>query len=541
MDIAKYEKIFTQESEKYLQELDTLLMRVEKDLGNRDLWGEIHGKVHSIKGMARALSLERIAQLSHSIEDWCKQFQQGETPVTPDAIQLIFDGAKLLKVLVVRKDEIDSPENQDRYDQLTSMFEKGPGEVSGEVPSADPSYAATPFVPEKIDQVRVKYPIIEELLGISQEILLLENTLPPLPRQSAGLKNWVDHYRSMLKGLYFRLAQLRLVSVDDFAQLFSRAIRDLAKQHKKEIKSEVIGGEVQADIALMDRLREPFIHLLRNAIAHGIELPDERVEGGKAAEGKITLEAACEKDTLVLRIRDDGRGLNRSAIITCLKDRKFLTDEEIAEMPEDEFLNTILDKDFSSADAISDMAGRGIGMSVVSQAIEYLGGSMSIRSQPSKGTEFIIRLPLVLSVIYAVLFKTGPYSLCIPTSHVEAIEQRESAPPGGSSSFYDLRALLGVKDNGRESFRVLRLTRSESAGNIDTSSDLHTLPSRQGGGDNGHVQIAVDSIIGNKPVMVMRAGEMIAKAGIFSGVGIGENGDLSLLLDLESLRGFNSM
>jgi len=540
MDITKYEKIFTQESEKYLQELDTLLMRVEKDLGNRDLWGEIHGKVHSIKGMARALSLERITQLSHSIEDWCKQFQQGETPVTPDAIQLIFDGTELLRVLVARKDGFDSPENQDRYDQLTSRFEKGPGGIPGEAPSADPSYPAAPSVPDRIDQVRIKYPVIEELLGISQEILLLENTLPPLPRQTAGLKNWVGHYRSMLKGLYFRLAQLRLVSVDDFAQLFSKAIRDLAKHHKKEVKVEVIGGEVQADIALMDRFREPFIHLLRNAIAHGVELPEERVEGGKAAEGKITLEAACEKDTLVLRMRDDGQGLNRSAIITYLKDRKSLTDEEIAEMPEDEFFNTILDKDFSSASAISDMAGRGIGMNVVSQAIEYLGGSMSIRSQPSKGTEFIIKLPLVLSVIYVVSFKIGPYSLCIPTLRVESIEKRESALREDNSSFYDLRALLGVKDNGRESFHVLRLTRTESAGNIDTS-DLHTLPSREGGGDNGHVQMAVDSIIGNKPVMVMRLGEMIAKAGIFSGVGIGENGDLSLLLDLESLRGFSSM
>ena len=120
MDIAKYEKIFTEESEKYLKELDLLLIRVEKDLGNHDLWSEIHGKLHSIKGMARALSMDRITQLSHSIENWCKQYQEGLKPVTTDAVQLIFDGIELLGVLVAGKGAIDSPENQEWFETLTS-------------------------------------------------------------------------------------------------------------------------------------------------------------------------------------------------------------------------------------------------------------------------------------------------------------------------------------------------------------------------------------------------------------------------------------
>lgn len=536
MDIEKYKKIFTQESEKYLTELDTLLMRVEKDFNNHKLWGEIHGKIHSIKGMARALSLDRITQLAHLIEDWCKQFQEGARPSSPNAVQSIFDGTELLRTLVAKKDDADPLANQEWYEKLSSRFKKGPEELPEELPSETSPYQTPLSVPSKIDQVRVKYTIIEELLGLSQEILLLENTLPPLSKQSAGLKNWIDHYKSMLKGLYFRLAQLRLVPVEDFVLLFSKPLRDLAKQHNKEVTIEVIGGEIQADIALMDRLREPFIHLLRNTVAHGIESPEERVRGGKPGEGKITLEAIREKDVLVLKIRDDGRGLNRSAIIKYLKEKMSLTEKDIEEMPEGEFFNTILSPDFSSADKVSDMAGRGIGMSVVSQAIESLGGSMSIHSQPSKGTEFIIKLPLLLSVIYAVSFTIGKYSFSIPTTYVASIEKWEAPLPEDKSTFSDLRPLLGLKPNGNKSFYVLQVARpGEGADSNDF--DPHVLSSEQ----SRHVQLVVDTVIGNKPIMVTRAGELLAKAGIFSGVGIGENGELSLLLDLKNLESLNSM
>lgn len=540
MDIEKYKKIFTLESEKYLTELDTLLIRVEKDFNNHKLWSEIHGKVHSIKGMARALSLDRITQLAHLIEDWCKQFQEGARPSSPDAVQLIFDGTELLRALVAEKDDADPLANQEWYEKLTSRFKKGQEELPEEPPSETSPYQTPLSVPSKIDQVRVKYTIIEELLGISQEILLLENTLPPLSKQSAGLKNWIDHYRSMLKALYFRLAQLRLVPVEDFVLLFSKSLRDLAKQHNKEVKIEVVGGEVQADIALMDRLREPFIHLLRNAIAHGIESPEERVRGGKPGEGKITLEAIREKDVLVLKIGDDGRGLNRSAIVNYLKEKMSLTEKEIEEMPEGEFFNTILSPDFSSADEVSDMAGRGIGMSVVSQAIEYLGGSMSIRSQPSRGTEFIMELPLLLSVIYAVSFTIGKYFFSIPTVYVASIEKWEAPLPEDKSTFCDLRPLLGLKPNGNKSFYVLQVARPGEGADIN-GFDPHVLPPEQAPGNSRHVQLVVDTVIGNRPIMVTRAGELLAKAGIFSGVGIAENGELSLLLDLKNLESLNSM
>lgn len=503
--------------------MDRLLIRVEKDLANRDLWAEIHGKIHSIKGMARALSLNRISDLSHDMENWCKTFQQGTMTATPNAVQLLVDGADLLRFLVEKKGEMGSVEDQRWHDTLASKFRKSPAELTSDVHPEKPASTSTLSSTERIDYVRVKYSLIEELLGLSQEILFLEKKLPPLPQEhvESGLKNWIDGYTSMLKGLHFRLAQLRLVSVGDFADIFVKTIRNLAKENNKEVRFEVIGGDLEADITLLERLREPFIHIFRNSITHGIEPPDERKKAGKNAEGKIVLNASRKRDNLFIKISDDGRGINRSAIIRYLNDKRSMTEKQIEQLPPEQFFDTIYSPDFSSATGTTAMAGRGIGMNVVAQAIEHLGGTITIHSEASRGTELGIILPVSLAILYTVIFKIGEYTLSIPTSTVLSIDRTEQISPEDKGSFYDLRRLWGIKENGRRSFHILRIRPP------DEKDSPH--------GKDGGLELLVDDIIGNKPIMVMPVGELLAKAGLFAGVGIMENGDISILLDIGNL------
>jgi len=273
MDIDKYKKIFIQESGKYLHELDAALIRVEKDLPNRDLWSDIHGKIHSIKGMARALSLDTVSGLCHSMEAWCKEFQGGIVTPAPEALQVLMDGTELLKGLVSETAGGSSSEDAAQLKRVMALLARRPDErMNGTPPDTHPIAA-----PSRIDRIRVEYSLIEELLARSQEIILVEKTLPPLSQQqiSSGLRSWIDHYMSMLKGLHFQLAQLRLMPIHDFVSLFGKTIRDLARQYDREVTLGIAGGELQVDIGLMERLREPFMHLLRNAVAHGIEPPDE--------------------------------------------------------------------------------------------------------------------------------------------------------------------------------------------------------------------------------------------------------------------------
>ncbi|MFH0844911.1 MAG: ATP-binding protein [Pseudomonadota bacterium] len=521
MDIRKYQKIFSQESEKYLKELDDLLMAVEKDLFNTGLWGDIHGKVHSVKGMASALNLERITVLGHNMEEWCKKFQSGTVKAYPDAVQSLFNGVELLRLLVARSGEIDSAEDQRWYTHLMSQLKKGPEELAAGGIQAKPTPMKEASI-GKIDYVRVKYDLIEELLGLSQEIMLLEKSLPLLSHEqiSGGLKTWIDDYTSMLKGLHFRLAQLRLMSVGDFADLFVKTIRNLAQENGRKVRFEVIGGEIQADITLLERLREPFIHLIRNSIAHGIEPPEERTRSGKDPEGKITLEAMRERERLIIKIGDDGRGIDRSAVAKYFREKRSMTDDQISRISEEEFFDAIISPEFTSASETTDMSGRGIGMNVVAQAIEFLGGRLTIRSESLKGTEFIMRLPVSLSIIHTVTFKVGEYLLSIPTSDVESIQRRE-ARSSEDEPCYDLRGLLGVKENQERSPYILRF---KLAGEKYTKEEMET-----------EIAVAVDSVIGNKRMMVMPIGEILSKAKVFSGVGIMENGDVSILFDIKNL------
>jgi len=518
MDIEKYKKIFTQESGKYLQELNTTLIRVEKDLLNRDLWSDIHGKIHSIKGMARALNLDTVSGLCHSMEAWCKGFQEGSIIPTTDAVQVLMDGAELLKDLVAATADGVPFEAALQLKRIGALLTQPPDKLS---PLAQPDVHSIP-APSKIDRIRIEYALIEELLARSQEIILLEKTLPPLSQDqiSSGLRSWIDHYISMLRALHFQLSRLMLMPVEDFISLFDKTVRDLARTYNREVTLEIVGGDLQVDIGLMDRLREPFLHLLRNAIAHGVELPDERERNGKSREGKIVFKAEKRKDSLVLTLSDDGRGIDQTAIERYLRDTIGMSDQEISSMPPEELLQTILRVDFSSADETTQLAGRGIGMDVVAKAIEYLNGSMTIHSEPSKGTEFSIRLPLSLSIVYAIVFELGPHTLSVPTSHVASIERIQAAStPGGT--LYDLGGRLGIDSGTRNPTHILKLRRPPST-NGETAGEI---PDR----------FTIDAVIGNMPLMVMPSGELLARARSFAGVGIMENGDISILLDMENL------
>ena len=522
MDRSKYEQIFDQESERYLKDLDDLLLTVEKDARNRDLWGDIHGKIHSIKGMARALSLEKITTLSHLMEAWCKAYQEGRAEAVSPAIQAIYDGTDCLRYLVARKGGDESFENQQWYSSLVALFEKAPHDPSGEIKPALPADSAKKTQVQSIHEVRVRYSLVEELLGLAQEIQLLEKTLPPLPQgqEFSGVKNWMAHCTSLMKIMYFRLAHLRLMSVGDFADLFNKTVRNLAASYGKKVSFLVEGGEIAADITILEKLREPLVHIFRNCIAHGIEFPEERLKAGKSEEGCIFIKASKEKENLLLRIGDDGKGIDRSSIMDHLRKGGGLSETEIQQLSDEALFNTILRPDYSSSAKTDDLAGRGIGMSVVAQAISYLGGSMKIVSRPAAGTEFHVRLPLSLSIVQALTFTIGQYTLSIQTSQVAAIDRVSNLSPEQHHNVRSLGRLLDLQHQ-HDIWHVINLKTS-------TASDTGTA-------GKGLPAIGVDGIIGNRPLMVLPVGELLASAGVFAGVGIMENGDVTLVLDMESI------
>jgi two-component system chemotaxis sensor kinase CheA len=457
------------------------------------------------------------------MEGWCRSFQEGLEPPTGRAVETIRRCLDLLRSLVFGQEGIESAAEQSRVEAAIAILEKGPGaqeRMEAEVPGIP---VAAVSGPGGIDSVRIRYSLIEELLGLSREIMLLEKSAPPLPVGlcGGGLKAWMEEYRALVKGLYLRLAELRLMSVGDFVDLFGKAVRDLARQNGKKVRLEVRGEAIAADITLLERLREPILHLLRNAIAHGIEPPEARRAVGKDPEGRIVLEAKREKGSLYLALTDDGRGIDRDAIRDYLRRKMLMSEDALYGMQERKLLETIVHPEFSSAQGTTDMAGRGIGMTVVARTLEGLGGRLQIQSEPGKGTTFVMKLPVSLSVMKGLVLRVGPYSLSIPTLDVRSVSRTDGNREGETSDLIDLRRFMGVSDDGHPAEHLVRV-RSR-----DWGADLAAAERETG--------LLVDRVIGNRSMMVLPLGDLLAKAKIYSGAGILENGDLTILVDVEGL------
>ncbi len=534
MDLSKYEKIFLQESGKYFRELDQLLMEVEKDPGGLELWEEIHGKVHSIKGMAAALGYPSVSDLSHRIEAWCKAFQQGGAFPGKEAVQCLFDGLDALKGLVAAKGVVEDWGTHERLRTVSELFSSPPETLKVSEQARDPGsgpvssgnglpVSGRGLSTAAMDQVRVKYGIIEELLGLSQEILSLERLLPSISRKRLPptTRSWVVHYSSMLKVFYHKLISLRLVSVGDFAALFSRLIRDQAKKHGKAVKFDIAGEEIQADIALLERLREPLMHLIRNSVAHGIETAEERLLAGKNPTGGLFMEAARHRDRLFITFGDDGRGIDRARIVSHLCEVRGLDRRAVEAMPERDLLAAICEPDYSTSTEVSDISGRGIGMNVVARTVKSLGGGLTIESKPGAGTRFTIQLPVTLSILSAVTFRLGGYTVSVPTAFVDGIGKRNpGSQDGGAGSSGTLSAMLNVDRGEGPLYRV----KIREAGSGDGTP-----------GESRVLVLEADSIVGNESVVVVPAGEFLSRAGFYSGVGVMEDGSLSVILDVDAL------
>jgi two-component system chemotaxis sensor kinase CheA len=194
-------------------------------------------------------------------------------------------------------------------------------------------------------------------------------------------------------------------------------VRDLAQQTGKQIAFRVEGKEIELDRAILDEIAEPLVHLLRNAVDHGIESTEERIAKGKPAVGQLVLAAVRERSTVAVKVTDDGRGINRDRVIGRAR-QMGLIDSEVAALSDEELFRLISRAGFSTAERVTDVSGRGVGIDVVATAMRALGGSMEVRSAEGEGSSFTLRLPATLAIVRALLARIGDELYAMPLTHV---------------------------------------------------------------------------------------------------------------------------
>ncbi|HEX7338793.1 MAG TPA: Hpt domain-containing protein [Rhodanobacteraceae bacterium] len=323
------------------------------------------------------------------------------------------------------------------------------------------------------------------------------------------------------------LMRTRMVPFDSVVPTLRRTVRQAAQDTHKRAQLHVTGAHGEMDRNLLERMKAPFEHMLRNALAHGIESAEERRRAGKPEEGSITIDVSRDATEVLIRVSDDGAGMDREAIRAKAIDRGLLNPD--AQMSDSDLFGFVLQSGFSTAGAVTQLAGRGVGMDVVANEIKQMGGTLAIASERGKGTTFTLRLPFTLAVTQAVLIKVGEATFAVPMTSVQGVarikaadRERAQNDVGGSFVYagdeyviHDLAGLLGVP-----------------SGHLDDGLQQPLLLARSG---DLRAAIRIDAVIGSREIVVKPVGPQISSVpGIFGATIMGD-GSVLLILDLAPL------
>jgi two-component system chemotaxis sensor kinase CheA len=379
--------------------------------------------------------------------------------------------------------------------------------------------------------VRVRTELLDQLLDGAGELLLatarVREVGKSLPTQSRGpLDEEVDRLHTLVKDLHAKVMKARMTPISVMTDRLPRAARDIARRRDRDIELTISGAETELDRAIVDELADPLLHLLRNAIDHGIEPPRDRERIGKAPRGRVQVNVRRDRDRVVIELEDDGRGMNPEKLKAAAVARGLLTAEQAAALTTKEALMLCCLPGVSTASDVTDISGRGVGMDAVKRAVDQVGGSLEIESQQGKGTRFRLHLPLTVAVVQLLLVQVGEETFGLPVGKVTGVvdfpeaqlAQSQSATllPFGNAlvPVYSLAELLTVPDgrlsNGTRPFVV-----------VD--------------GESGKVALGVDRLQGQEEVVLKALSRPLDLVPGLAGVTILGNGRPIFILDVPRL------
>lgn len=400
-----------------------------------------------------------------------------------------------------------------------------PADVKGrQEDSPAESRAGSIFLQKRRQTVRVDIERLDRLMNLVGELVISKTRLEQIGRASqlAELSEAVEQFSRVAADLQSVVMQARMVPVEQVFNRFPRMVRDLAKELGKEINFLIEGRETELDRTVIDEIGDPLVHLLRNAVDHGIEKPQERLLAGKPAEGTIRLAARHEGNRVVIEVADDGRGIDPEKIRASAVAKGLISPEEAKLLDRDAVLDIIFRPGFSTAEEITDISGRGVGMDVVKAKIESLNGSIGLETHPGKGTKFKISLPLTLAIIQALLVRVGREVYAVPLSSVDETIRLEDIKRVHQQEVVVLRgSVLPV-------VRVRRLLNVPG----EEGEELYAVVVRKG---DKRVGLVVDSLIGQQEIVIKSLGKLLAGVPGLAGAAVLGSGEVSLILDVGSL------
>ncbi|HEX3033123.1 MAG TPA: chemotaxis protein CheA [Bacillota bacterium] len=404
-----------------------------------------------------------------------------------------------------------------------------------QVPSkvaAKPAAPSQPNLGGKVratSTIRVDITRLDALMNLVGELVINKTRLAQIGKTTDNhdLSETVEQMDRVFVDLQNLVMKVRMVPIDQVFSRFPRMVRDLARDLGKNIELEISGQETELDRTVIDEIGDPLVHLLRNSVDHGVETPEERTRMGKAEVATVKLSARHEGNSVIIEVADDGKGIDPQRIKSKAIEKGMLTPQEAEQMDDDTAANLIFAAGFSTAEKISDVSGRGVGLDAVRSKIEALSGECKLHTAVGEGTVFTIQLPLTLAIIQALLVRAGEETFAIPLSFIEE-----------TTSIF-AREIKEVQDQDTMLLRghVLPLVRLDTAVGLpprkwNPEEELMVVVVRKGGRNLG---LLVDDLEGQQEVVIKPLGELVGGLQGIGGATILGDGTVALILDISTL------
>jgi two-component system chemotaxis sensor kinase CheA len=516
--------VFLAETEEGLTAMDESLVRLETAPGDEEVLNRIFRVAHTLKGNAATLGLAAPADFAHHLEDLLDRVRARTLAVTSPLISLLLEAADALRVLVpaaaAGEDEL-RPEQKVLLERLERFVLGAPAEE----PAASAA-SAQPSVPSQAKTLRVDVAKLDRMLNLSGEISISRGRLSALleagtEADGADVVDALRELDALFLDLQEQITKVRMVPVGPTFRRFVRTVRDVAAAHGKEAHLVVDGEDVEVDMSIIEMIRDPLTHLIRNALDHGIESPEVRAAHGKPRSGCITLRARHEAGRIVLQVSDDGAGLSRERILARARAIGRVADGE--RLGDADVYRLIFEPGFSTAAAVTDMSGRGIGLDVVRRNVDALRGTVSVEGREGRGATITIRLPLTLAIIRGFLVGVAGQTYVVPLESVS--ECVDGSIAGASAEVSGVLSLRG------EAIPYLRLRRSFALEGPPGEREC-VVVLRSGEARSG---LVVDALLGECEAVIKPLGRLLPGLPGIASATILASGHVALILDIATL------
>ena len=528
--------------------------KFEKSEITNDEVNALYRDMHSLKGAAFLFGYKGLGDLAHAIESFLENFRNGSFQLKKNHADLLFNsldaiekevaeqkrggkGKEPLAISLKLIDQLCSETNLTVQNNSTPIVTSLNTQIiEAEVVSNVSSQVSNENVTKESDfnsSIRVPVALLDKLMTLTGEMVLIRNQVMQFSSrlENADFVNMSKRLSLVTSEVQSEMMKTRMQPIGNVINKYSRVVRDLSNELKKNINITISGAETEIDKSLLEAVRDPITHIVRNACDHGIETPEERKSKGKPSTGQIELKSYHEGGQVIVEVKDDGRGLNREKLIKKAVQKQIFTESEARLMSDKEVFALIFYPGFSTAESVTNLSGRGVGMDVVKTNIEKIGGSLDLSSDLDRGTSIKMKIPLTLAIIPALIIKSSESYFAIPQIKlIELIRVGEDSKYKieklHNSSVFKLRgSLLPLVE-------LNDVLNSENEKNKTTTKEKTIAVLNA---DYTTFGLVVDEVCDTADIVVKPLNNLLKSLQIYSGATILGDGSISLILDIHGL------